>query len=261
MFASLAPARRRLVLAVLALVAIGVLVLVLATVRGSSGPRRAPVAQDVPGPVLLVPGYGGSTSSLQPLAQVLRAAGRDAQIVDLPGNALGDLNGQAEALGTAVAATLRRTGASSVDVVGYSAGGVVARIWARNHGGAAVARRIVTLGSPQHGTALAALGSLVPDACPVACQQLAPDSPVLAALNAGVETPPGPGWVSIWTTHDDVVLPPSSASLAGALDLTVQGVCPSDTVNHSGLPRDRVVQRMVLAALGSTLGTAAPGCE
>lgn len=178
----------------------------------------------------------------------------------LPGKALGDLDVQAAALGEAVAATLRRTGAASVDVVGYSAGGVVARLWVRSHGGGSLARRVITLGSPQHGTQLAALGSLVPGGCPLACQELAPGSTVLAALNEGDETPAGPEWVSIWTTHDSVVVPADSARLDGALDVTVQSVCPSDTVDHSGLPSDRMVQRIVAAELGATVRTPARGC-
>jgi triacylglycerol lipase len=66
--------------------------------------------------------------------------------------------------------------------------------------------------------------------------------------------------VSIWTTQDDVVLPPDSARLAGALNLTVQSICPASRVRHSGLPTDPVVQGIVSAQLGSgppqQLGTA-----
>jgi triacylglycerol lipase len=214
----------------------------------------------VPGPVMLVPGYGGSVSSMQPLASALTGEGKIVHIVDLPDNAQGDLDAQAVVLGKAVDAAMREANAASVDVVGYSAGGVVARLWARDHGGAAIARRIVTIGSPQHGTQLATLGALVPGACPVACQQLALDSPLLNRLNTGDETPAGPQWLSIWTTHDDVVLPPDSASLAGAIDLTVQSLCSSDPVKHSGLPGDAVVQRVVIAALGPSLANAAAGC-
>ncbi|PZS31893.1 MAG: lipase [Pseudonocardiales bacterium] len=254
MLTSLAPARRRLVL-VLATLASGALVLTLVlTITAALRPDKQakPVSQAKPGPVILVPGYGGSTGGLDALAVVLRAHGKDAQVLQLPGDGRGDLDAQASVLGAAATAALARTHAASVDVIGYSAGGVVARLWVRDHGGDGQARRVITLGSPHHGTEIAAFaGSVLPGACPTACQQLAVDSPLLTALNAGDETPSGPTFVSIWTTQDDVVLPPDSASLSGASNITVQSVCASDRVRHSGLPRDNNVAAMVLSELAA----------
>ena len=251
MLAGLAPARRRLLLALLALVvtaAVAVAALLLAGRGGVAAPVTT-VPQDEPGPVLLVPGYGGNGRSLASLADRLAAGGRDATVVDLPGNGTGDLAASADALGTAVEAALDRTGADSVDVVGYSAGGVVARLWAAG-GGAAQARRIVTLGSPHHGTTLADLAvGVAPGQCPEACRQLATDSDLLAGLNDGDETPEGPTWVSIWTAQDETVTPPESARLDGALELEVQSVCAAAQVGHGQLPRDPLVQAMVLAEL------------
>ena len=251
MLAGLSPARRRLVLAVATLVVVAVLVTGTALLLGRSGTAGGePVAQERPGPVLLVPGYGGSTASLRPLAERLAANGRDATVVSLPGEGTGDLGAAADALAAAAEAALERTGAGSVDVVGFSAGGVVARLWAAD-GGAAIARRIVTLGSPHHGTALADLaGELAPDRCPDACAQLASGSALLAGLNAGDETPEGPAWISIWTTQDQTVTPPESARLEGALDLPVQSVCADAYVSHGDLPRDPLVVAMVLEQLG-----------
>ena len=249
MLSSLAPARRRLVLAVAALALIGAVVAVLVTVLNRD-PRVRENPQSTPGPVLLVPGYGGNTTGLDQLAATLRKHGKDATVVKLPDEGRGDLNAQAKALDHTVSNELRRAGASRVDVIGYSAGGVVARLWARDHGGAAEARRILTLGSPHHGTDVADLaGDVLPGVCPTACQQLKPGSALLAGLNAGDETPSGPTWVSIWTNRDDVVVPPGSASLAGALDFSVQSVCPDDRVTHGGLPTDPRVAAMVLAEL------------
>lgn len=68
------------------------------------------------------------------------------------GDGTGDLRGQAEHLGEVASRVQQDSGAASVDVVGYSAGGVVARLWVRDGGGADMARRVLTLGSPQHGT-------------------------------------------------------------------------------------------------------------
>jgi len=218
-------------------------------VSRATAPAAEPVSQDRPGPVLLVPGYGGSTASMQTLADRLTAAGRDASVIGLPGNGTGDLAGAAGALGDAVDAALARTGAESVDVVGYSAGGVVARLWVAD-GGADVARRIVTLGSPHHGTSLADLaGDVAPEQCPLGCRQLGTDSDVLTRLNAGDETPDGPTWVSIWTTQDRTVTPPDSARLEGALNLPVQSVCAQARLGHGDLPRSAVVVEMVLAEL------------
>jgi triacylglycerol esterase/lipase EstA (alpha/beta hydrolase family) len=253
MLAGLAPARRRLILAVLALVAACLVVLgTLVLTRATSTARTTPQAVQLrPGPVLLVPGYGGATGGLHSLAERLTAAGRDATVVSLPGNGTGDLEASANALGTAVRAALARTGDRSVDLVGYSAGGIVARLWVAD-GHADVVRRVVTLGSPHHGTSLADLAaSLAPGQCPLACVQLATNSAVLARLNAGDETPAGPTWVSIWTTQDVTVTPPDSARLAGALNLPVQSVCGRAQITHSDLPTAPLVQQMVLSELAA----------
>jgi pimeloyl-ACP methyl ester carboxylesterase len=254
---SLPPVRRRLLLGVVAVVLVGALVAVGFVVagRGGGGSLTGPAPQDRPGPVLLVPGYGGSTASLEVLARRLRAAGRDARVVPMPGDGTGDLTEQATALERA-AQTEIDAGAPSVDVVGYSAGGVVARLWVADDGGRSVARRVVTLGSPHHGSEVAALaGSLLPGQCPAACRQLVPDSELLTRLNAD-ETPDGPAWVSVWTAQDQIVTPPDSARLDGAVNIPVQGVCADAVVGHGELPTDRLVQALVLAALGPALPTA-----
>jgi triacylglycerol esterase/lipase EstA (alpha/beta hydrolase family) len=254
--AGLSPARRRLVLVLLALVVVAAAVVAAAVVvprlsDGRPGTTTTAAQDDVPGPVLLVPGYGGSTASLQALADRLTAEGRDAAVVPMPGDGTGDLTASADVLGTAVDDTLARTGATSVDVVGYSAGGVIARLWAAD-GGAAQARRILTLGSPHHGTTVADLAAgYVPAECPQGCQELTTDSALLAQLNAGDETPAGPTWVSLWTTADQTVTPPDSARLDGAVDLTVQSVCADSQVAHGQLPSDPLVQGIVLAELAA----------
>ncbi|OLB65869.1 MAG: hypothetical protein AUI10_04855 [Actinobacteria bacterium 13_2_20CM_2_72_6] len=177
-------------------------------------------------------------------------------MLSLPGDGTGDLAAQAATLDAAVAAELRR-GAPSVDVVGYSAGGVVARLWVARYAGARAARRVVTLGSPLHGAQLAATGSaLVPGACPTACQQLAPGSGLLRELDAK-PLPAGLPWLSVWTTEDETVVPPDSARLPGAVNVPVQSVCAGAHLQHGGLPTDPIVTGLVLRALGTGL-TAAP---
>ncbi|MCW2737277.1 alpha/beta fold hydrolase [Nocardioides sp.] len=249
--ASLSPARRRLALAIAVL-----LVIAVATATGVALLRRdpavRPVAQDRVGPVLLVPGYGGSTTSLEVLGDVLEAEGRDVRIVAASGSGTGDLREAASHLAEVVDATLAETGAPSVDVVGYSAGGVVLRLYVADLGGGSTVRRAVTLSSPHHGTDLAALAlALGTRTCPVACEQLDPDSDLLRRLNAGDETPAGPEWVVLWTEDDGTVVPPESGDLEGALGYAVQSVCSGLTVEHPDVPRTPAVIAMVESALGT----------
>lgn len=226
--------------------------------RAAGGSGADAVPQDRAGPVLLVAGYGGSTAALDTLAQRLRAAGREVQVLPAVGDNTGDLREQAEALDGAARRAVA-AGAPSVDVVGYSAGGVVARVWVADEGGDELARRVVTLGSPHHGTRTAGLAAaLAASSCPEACRQLAPGSDLLDDLP---DAPDGPVWTSIWTDVDEVVTPPDSARLDGALGIRLQQVCAGSRTAHGDLPRDPLTAslvRLALEAPATGLG-AAPG--
>jgi triacylglycerol lipase len=90
---------------------------------------------------------------------------------------------------------------------------------------------------------------LFPSACPSACVQLGPTSDLLISLNTAPETPKGPAFISIWSTRDEVVLPPDSAVLNGAVNISVQSVCATSQVRHGGLPTDALVAAMVALEL------------
>jgi triacylglycerol esterase/lipase EstA (alpha/beta hydrolase family) len=148
---------------------------------------------------------------------------------------------------------VERTGAARVDLVGYSAGGVVIRLWLADPGRALRARRVVLLGTPNHGTELAgAAAALGPGLCGSICQ-LAPGSAVLAELNRGDETPPGPRFYSIWTALDQTVIPPATATLDGAANIRVQDVCPSARLGHGDLVTSPLALGLVVEALEGTL--------
>ncbi len=253
--AQLAPARRRLVLGLLGVLTAAVLAgaVAVVVVVGSDDGEGA-VDQSRPGPVVVVPGYGGDVRSLDPLVARLRADGRQVVVFTPTEGGTGDLRTQAARLGEATTAAAEEGGTGSVDVVGYSAGGVVARLLVRDEGGTSVVRRVLTLGSPHHGTDVAALAAEVAGGCPTACEQLATGSDLLRRLNAGDETPPGPRWITVRTQQDTTVTPADSAVLDGALNLEVQELCPGATTSHDQLPGDPVV----LAALGSALGAGPP---
>jgi triacylglycerol esterase/lipase EstA (alpha/beta hydrolase family) len=222
-------------------------------VLGPAGPAVDPSArpaQDRPGTVLLVPGYGGNPESLATLAARIRATGREAQVITLIGDGTGDLAPQVRVLDQAVDAAIA-AGAPSVDVIGYSAGGVVAGLWVARHDGAARARRVVTIGSPLHGARVAGVGAaFLPDACPLACRQLAPGSAEITELQRARMGGLLP-WLSLWTADDETVTPPDSARLDGAVNVALQQVCPGARPTHSGLPRDPLVTGLVLRAISA----------
>ena len=242
--------RRRLLLGALALA-----VAAAGVVAGALVTRGQPEA--VPGragDVLLVPGYGGSQTSLDHLAARIRATGRTATVVQLAGNGTGDLTVQAQVLDGYVNRAIG-AGSGPVTVIGYSAGGVVAWLWDVDYGGPARVGTIITLGSPLHGARIAAVGAAYdPGECPVACQQLVPGSALLAQLQQS--TQPRPPWLSLWSTDDQTVDPPDSARQAGAVNVPLQSVCPAVDIQHSQLPTAPLVVGIVLRTLASGRVTA-----
>jgi hypothetical protein len=89
----------------------------------------------------------------------------------------------------------------------------------------------------------------------VACEQLVPSSPLLATLNRGDETPDGPTWTTVWSQADEVVTPPASARLDGAVNVRVQDVCADARLSHGDLARDPLALGLVVRALQGRLDT------
>jgi triacylglycerol lipase len=229
-----------------------VLAVVVAVIVPGGQPKPVPGR---PSTVLLVPGYGGSTTSLDVMAARIRQTGRTATVVHLAGDGTGDLAVQAQVLNGYVNQAIA-AGSGPVTVIGYSAGGVVTWLWDVSYDGAARAGKIITLGSPLHGAMLAAVGAADdPGECPVACQQLVPGSALLTRLQQ-TSAQDRPQWLSLWTTDDQVVQPPDSARLQGAVNVPLQSVCPGVNIQHGQLPSSPLVIGIVLRALADRSITA-----
>jgi triacylglycerol lipase len=123
----------------------------------------------------------------------------------------GDIEAFAEQLDRCLCG-LPGAGEASLMLVGHSMGGLVARAYLRRHGPGRVAK-LITLGTPHHGSRSARLGPGV-DA-----RQMEPDSPWLATLNEAGR-PPVPT-LCLWSTHDAVVFPQSSACLRGEREMVL----------------------------------------
>jgi triacylglycerol lipase len=212
------------------------------------------VAQDRQGPVLLVPGRAGDSGALADLQIRIFLTGRRAIIVSTGIEDNGDLRAQAAQV-QRTAQELIDDGAPSVDVVGYSAGGIVVRLWLAS-GGADLTRRVVTVAAPNQGAPEAQLKNLVTARyCDTTCPQLATGSKLLSGLpQAGGSAP----WMNLWTATDRVVTSPS-AHLPGVLNVSLQSICGNNKTGHAQLLNDPLVVGLVLKALAVEPLTAAPG--
>ena len=213
-----------------------------------------PAADDGrPGDVLLVPGYGGSTTALDALAGRIAAVGGSgfhATVVRLAGDGTGDLPAQANVLNGYVNQAIG-AGSGPVTVIGYSAGGVVAWLWDVEYYGVAKARRIITLGSPLHGADLAAVGAAdarTPARRPA--RNSCPAAPCCTACRAPAR-PPGRRGCPCGPPTTRSLQPPDSARLPGAVNVPLQSVCPGVSIGHSQLPTAPLVVGIVLRTLRS----------
>jgi triacylglycerol esterase/lipase EstA (alpha/beta hydrolase family) len=174
--------------------------------------------------------------------------------------ATGDIAKSAQQLSDFVNRVLATTGASQVDIVGHSQGGMMPRYYVKHLGGNAKVKTLVGLAPSNHGTTLNGLftlasyfpgANLLPSDCP-ACAQQEAGSPFITSLNAGAETDPRVNYTVIESANDEVVTPYSSAFLAGATNVTnilLQSQCGLDQGEHLSMPYDHIADADVLTAL------------
>lgn len=130
--------------------------LLAALTVATPGPAAASAGDD---PVIIVAGTVSPAFANEPLRARLTADGYDAYIYELPGLGVGDIAATTAPLASYVDAVLAATGADRVDLIGHSQGGLVARYFVKELGGAAVVDSLISLGAPHYGTALANLGN------------------------------------------------------------------------------------------------------
>src|SRR5262245_29023801 len=110
-----------------------------------------------PRPIIVLHGYAMNRANFVPLAYRLGRAGLG-PIFGFEYWTLGRVAAGARQLGWFVDEVRARTGAADVDLVGHSMGGVVARYYVALAGGDPYVHRVVTLGSPHHGTDVSTIG-------------------------------------------------------------------------------------------------------
>jgi triacylglycerol lipase len=183
-------------------------------------------------PVLLLHGYVCNRGAMLPLRRYLQTRGINAYSCNLE-PAYTDIDGNADALARRIGEICNASGAGKLIIVAHSMGGLAARAYLRKYGGVHVAK-LITLGTPHQGTATARL------AAGKNGRQMVPGNAWLQRLN---EAAPAVPVVSVFSYHDNFVVPQLSAVLAGAKLVPLSGM------GHLAMPFSRRVREIVVQEL------------
>jgi len=167
-------------------------------------------------PVLLVHGYQCNRGFWFWQRARLERAGWTVATLNLD-PVFASIDSYGELIAQRIEEVLAATGAAQVILVGHSMGGLASRAYLRAHGNARVAK-LITLGSPHHGSRLAMLGT-GPNA-----RQMEPESAWLAALNGPGAAPLPAATVSALSPYDNYVMPQDSPRLDGARNIVLDPV-------------------------------------
>jgi triacylglycerol esterase/lipase EstA (alpha/beta hydrolase family) len=188
--------------------------------------------------------------------------------------AMGDIRSSASQLSSEVNRVLAETGASKVDIVGWSQGGMMPRYYINQLGGASKVNMLVGFAPSNFGTNLDGLTTLLADlgvlgldtallsiTCEACVQQLQGSS-FLTNLNQAPTTP-GVKYVDIETNHDEVVTPFTNAFLPvgpNVQNITLQNQCSQDASDHLSIAYDSNALQDMINALGPDAPGFQPTC-
>jgi len=183
-------------------------------------------------PVLLVHGYICNGGIWVRMRRFLEANGVATYTHDLEPVYAG-IDDYAAALASRIEDIYNKSGAARLIIVGHSMGGLAARACLRARGSDRVAK-LITLGTPHHGTRTAPMG------LGANARQMEPGSAWLESLG-GAELLGGPVPItSIYSSDDNVVVPQDSSVLDQARNIRLSGI------GHVSLLFSRIVQETVL---------------
>ncbi len=179
------------------------------------------------------------------------------------------IDGNAAELSSFVEKVRRSTGASKVDLVGHSQGGMMPNYYLKFLGGASKVHTLVGLAPSNHGTTLDGivtfgyqLGTAIPSLMPFISTALASGGIPAAAdqmvgsafmkkMATKPDTVPGVSYTVISTRYDEVVTPYTSQFLNGpnVTNIVLQDQCALDHSDHVSIAFDHIAAQDVLNAL------------
>ncbi len=211
--------------------------------------------------VVLIQGFMQTRRVMDTLERRLRSDGYRVVSFHL-GGLLGNFNTRGiGALAELIDAKLRRLRArediGKIHIIGHSKGGLIARYLAQCAGGDDYISTVITLGTPHHGTPVAALGMGVGlFLVSRSIWQLFPSSPLIKELNAE-PFPEGVRLVSVYSTGD-IVCPYQRSMLTVKDGGDVRNVM-TNGLAHMDLVEDDYVYGLVLRELAQNPNDSAGG--
>ncbi|RXZ38558.1 alpha/beta fold hydrolase [Oxalobacteraceae bacterium CAVE-383] len=191
-------------------------------------------------PVLLIHGYGCNSGYWYQMSKALQQARITHYALDME-PVLSSIDSYVSLIEAAVQRVRAETGSAKVVIVAHSMGGLAARAYLRDVGGASVAK-IITLGTPHHGTTLAnfGIGINCGEMNWVGRAEEGPDSRWLHLLEAAEDKQLRHLIVSIYSHHDNIVSPQRSSHLPFARNIAV------DAIGHVALAFSPDIQARVI---------------
>ncbi len=214
----------------------------LALLAGSLLSLPLPAVATERNPVLLIHGIDDTQAVMTPLGRYLQSRGWRTFAYDMvPNHGEAGFQELASQVKQQVAMVRAQTGARKVDLVGFSLGGMVARVYLQELGGAAEVDRLVTISSPHHGSWMAYFR------WNVLGEELRPGSAVYQRLNRNLSAMAGVRHTAIWTPFDLMIVPSWSSVLPGAREVRIP------VALHPLMLRDSRCHEAVEAALNEEL--------
>ena len=196
-------------------------------------------------PILLVHGFFCNSAFWVPMKRYLSRQGFSRTYsITLDPPLFGDIDKFSKKLSKKIELICKKTGATKVVIVAHSMGGLVSRNYIYNLGGDERVEKLITLGTPHHGTTIADtvffLGRHLR-------QMKRWSNAWLSKLNEHESTPSLVPTVSIFSYHDSIVSPQDSPILKHATNVPIRGV------GHLEMPVSKTVQKLVYAELALTV--------
>lgn len=197
-------------------------------------------------PVLLIHGYGCNSGYWYPLSKKLFRAGITHYAIDME-PIFGGIDDYVPLVRQEIAKLCAETDSERIIILAHSMGGLVARAYLRDHGYSHIAK-IITLGTPHHGTVLAncAVGLNSKQMRRLGRFPLEKSSDWLTALTESEKDVRYTLFTSIYSLHDNIIAPQSSCFLSGAKNILLLGI------GHVGLAIHPTCQMLILEEIRQT---------